>query len=144
MILTSAKNIVSNIIGSIKNLFNFSWSLPKLKLPHFRVTAGQVPWGIGGKGYPPSMSIDWYRKAYDQPVMFTSPTILQTPQGLNGIGNEIVIGQNKLLSMISQASGRQSAGPVNIVINTQPNQNAREIAQEVSSILYGQYQATGY
>ena len=147
-ILTGAKNIVSNIIGSIKNLFNFSWSLPKLKLPHFRVSGGKVPWGIGGVGYPPSMSIDWYRKAYDEPVMFTSPTILQTPQGLkgfgDGIGNEIVIGQNKLMSMISQASGRQSAGPVNIVINTQPSQNAREIAQEVSSILYGQYQATGY
>lgn len=146
-ILTSAKNIVSNIIGSIKNLFNFSWSLPKLKLPHFRVSGGKIPWGIGGVGYPPSMSIDWYRKAYDEPVMFTSPTILQTPQGLkgfgDGIGNEIVIGQNKLMSMISQASGRNS-GPVNIAIYPTPSQNAKEIAQEVSSILYGQYQATGY
>lgn len=145
-ILTSAKNIVSNIIGSIKNLFNFSWSLPRLKLPHFRVTAGQVPWGIGGKGYPPSMSIDWYRKAYDQPIMFTQPTVLQTAAGLkgfgDGVGAEIVIGQNRLMEMISKASG--PSGPVNITINTQPNQNAQQIAQAVSDILYGQYQATGY
>lgn len=145
-ILTSAKNIVSNIIGSIKNLFNFSWSLPKLKLPHFRVTAGEIPWGIGGKGYPPSMSIDWYRKAYDQPIMFTQPTVLQTAAGLkgfgDGVGAEIVIGQNRLMEMISKASG--PSGPVNITINTQPNQNAQQIAQAVSDILYGQYQATGY
>jgi hypothetical protein len=145
-ILTGAKNIVSNIINSIKNLFNFSWSLPRLKLPHFRVTAGQVPWGIGGKGYPPSMSIDWYRKAYDQPIMFTQPTVLQTASGLkgfgDGVGAEIVIGQNRLMEMISKASG--PSGPVNITINTQPNQNAQQIAQAVSDILYGQYQATGY
>lgn len=145
-ILTSAKNIVSNIINSIKNLFNFSWSLPRLKLPHFRVTAGEIPWGIGGKGYPPSMSIDWYRKAYDQPIMFTQPTVLQTAAGLkgfgDGVGAEIVIGQNRLMEMISKASG--PSGPVNITINTQPNQNAQQIAQAVSDILYGQYQATGY
>ena len=47
------------------------------------------------------------------------------------------------MSMIAQASGRNS-GPVNIAIYPTPSQNAKEIAQEVSSILYGQYQATGY
>ena len=46
------------------------------------------------------------------------------------------------MEMISRASG--PSGPVNITINTQPNQNAQQIAQAVSDILYGQYQATGY
>lgn len=142
-ILTSAKNIVSNAINGIKNLFNFSWSLPKLKMPHFSIS------GKFSLSPPqvPKLSVSWYKKAYENGVMFSEPTILQTPQGLkgfgDGIGNEIVIGQNKLMSMIAQASGRNS-GPVNIAIYPTPSQNAQEIAQEVSSILYGQYQATGY
>ena len=35
-----------------------------------------MPWGIGGKGYPPSISIDWYARG----GILTSPTIF----GWNG------------------------------------------------------------
>lgn len=141
-ILNSAKSIVSNAISGIKNLFNFSWSLPKLKMPHFSWSMQDV----GGIIKLPKISVSWYKKAYENGVMFSQPTILQTPSGLkgfgDGVGAEIVIGQNRLMEMISKASG--PSGPVNITINTQPNQNAQQIAQAVSDILYGQYQATGY
>ena len=75
------KSTVTNAIDRIREKFNFSWSLPHINLPHFRVTPGQAPYGIGGRGYLPSISVDWYKKAYTDPVMFTSPTVLQTPQG---------------------------------------------------------------
>ena len=131
-ILTSAKDIVKGIIDKIKGLFNFSWSLPKLKLPHFHVTGGKVPWGIGGVGYPPSMSIDWYRKAYDKPIMFTKPTVLQTPQGAKGFGDgagaEIVLGLNKLREMVG--GGRNVTN--NIVVNAAPGMDVNELADAVA------------
>lgn len=131
-ILTSAKDIVKGIIDKIKGLFNFSWSLPKLKLPHFHVTGGKVPWGIGGVGYPPSMSIDWYRKAYDKPIMFTKPTVLQTPQGAKGFGDgagaEIVLGLNKLREMV----GGSRTVTNNIVVNAAPGMDVNALAEAVA------------
>ena len=55
-----------------------------------------------------SFSISWYKKAYDNPMMFTAPTVLQTPQGPKGFGDgngaEIVLGLNKLRELVG-ASG---------------------------------------
>lgn len=51
---------VSNAINRIKNLTNFSWSLPHIKLPHFRVS-GSFGWTWGGGITMPSISVDWYK-----------------------------------------------------------------------------------
>lgn len=103
--LDSAKEIVSNAIDKIKGFFDFKWELPKLKMPHF---------SISGKFSlnPPSMpkiSVDWYKKAYNNGVMFNSPTVLPTAAGLKGFGDgagaEIVIGANNLMGMVQDAAG---------------------------------------
>ena len=60
--IEDAKTAVSNAIQSIKDAFNVTLSFPHIKLPHFRITGGEVPWGIGGKGTAPSIGIDWYAK----------------------------------------------------------------------------------
>lgn len=60
--IEDAKDAVSSAIQNIKDAFNVTLSFPHIKLPHFRITGGEVPWGIGGKGSAPSIAIDWYAK----------------------------------------------------------------------------------
>lgn len=60
-IMENAKKTVSDAIEKIKGFFKFEWSLPQIKLPHFRVSGGEAPWGFGGKGSLPSVSVDWYK-----------------------------------------------------------------------------------
>lgn len=60
--IETAKTLVSDAINKIKGYFDVTLSFPHIKLPHFIINGGQIPWGIGGKGYPPSISISWYAK----------------------------------------------------------------------------------
>ena len=60
--INDAKKAVSDAINRIKQIFNTKLELPKFKLPHFNINGGEIPWGIGGKGRAPSISVDWYAK----------------------------------------------------------------------------------
>ena len=61
--VNAALNVVRNVASGIKNAFNFSWSLPPLKLPHISVSGGEAPFGIGGKGSLPQFHIAWYARS---------------------------------------------------------------------------------
>lgn len=70
--INAAKTAVSNAIEAIKSKFNFSWSLPNLKLPHPKIT-GKFSLN------PPSVphfSMDWYKNG----AIMNGPTIF----GMNG------------------------------------------------------------
>ena len=127
---------LSQIISDIKGLFNFDWKLPDIKLPHFKVYGGEPPYGLGGRGSLPSISIEWYRKAYQNPVMFTSPTVLGTSSGYKGFGDghgaEIVMGLNKLQQLVGASA--------TINVYAAPGQSAKEIAYEVQKVLVHQQQ----
>lgn len=61
-----------------------------------------------------------YASAYDNPVMFTGPTVLPTIHGVkrfgDGRGSELVVGTERLMNMIQQASG---AGSVTVNVTLQ-------------------------
>ena len=134
------KDKVKNVIDTIKRIFSTPISFPHIKLPHFRISAGQVPWGLGGKGTPPSIAIDWYKKAYDNPVLFKSPTVLATSAGLKGFGDgsgaEIVMGLDKLRQLVGAQQQQPSVqiGRVDIVVNG-AGKNADQLARELQAIL---------
>lgn len=100
--INSAKSAFSSAIRAMRNALHFSWSLPKLKLPHIRVSGGVAPFGIGGKGSLPHFSISWYKDG----AIFKKPTIFNTPLGLKGVGEagaEAVAPISELMDYVSSA-----------------------------------------
>ena len=125
--INSAKDTVKSAIDKIRSFFNFQWSLPHLKLPHF---------SISGKFSlnPPSVphfSIDWYAKAMKNGMILNNPTIFGMMNGklLGGgeAGSETIVGTNSLMQMIAKAS---RGTVVNMTINAQ-DQNVYELADIV-------------
>ena len=58
---SNIKSTISGWIEKIKGLLNFNWSLPNIKLPHFRVS-GSFGWSWNGGITVPSIYVDWYAK----------------------------------------------------------------------------------
>lgn len=88
--INGAKTAVSNAVNGIKSVMNFSWSLPKLKMPHFSVTGS---FSLNPPSVP-KLGLEWYA---DGGIM-TKPTVF----GMNGnnamvggeAGNEAVLPLN--------------------------------------------------
>ena len=70
--IESARNFIKGAMDTISGIITgANLRLPAIKLPHFNINGGQIPWGIGGIGTPPRISIDWYAKGgiVDQPSL---------------------------------------------------------------------------
>ena len=108
--IEAARLAVHNAIEAIKEKFNFSWSLPKLKLPHITISGSfsLVPPSA------PSFGISWYARAMNTPVLLRSATIFGAAGGnlLGGgeAGDEVVSGAKTLMGMIRGAVGGELSG----------------------------------
>ena len=107
--IESAKNTVSNIIKKIKGFFPLGGGklFTGIKLPHFSVSGGKFPYGVGGKGSAPSWSVSWYRKAEDQPYMFTKATAFDI-RAAGEHNDELLYGRRALMEDIREAAGSVS------------------------------------
>lgn len=122
--IESAKQTVSDCIDAIKNLFNFQITWPHIPLPHFSISGSANPldWLKGGL---PSISVDWYAKAKDQPYLFNSPQII-------GVGDvpEVVVGADYFKNM-----GRTVNMPITVNVEgnvTDPEAFADAIADRIN------------
>lgn len=129
------RTTISSAVSKIKSLFNFSWSLPKPKLPHFSVSGGKAPWGFMGQGSLPRVGISWYAKG----GIFDAATLIPTAGGFAGVGEagaEAVAPIDVLLGYVRQAV-REEAGAGGFVSNvtihtgeTSESKLAKMIARE--------------
>lgn len=111
--IQNARDTVRNVIDSIKGFFNFSWSLPHLKLPHLSISGS---FSI----YPPSVphfGIDWYAKG----GVFNGPSVI----GVGEAGPEGVVPFNERgarplaegIAKLLDGKGGAAHGDTNVTIN---------------------------
>lgn len=125
--IESAKKTVETVIDGIKKLFSGEISFPKIKMPHFSWS-----WTDIGFVKIPNISVEWYKKAYDQPYMFNTPTVVGNRGFGDGNGAEMVYGRDNLLRDIKEAfTSVQSDQP--IMITVQSVLDGRIIGQSVTN-----------
>ena len=108
--INGARDAVKKAIDKIKSFFNFEWSLPAIKVPHFGIdweTSGAVAEAfqkIGMQGLP-KLRVDWYATGGfpDKGDLFIANE--REPELIGSMGNRSVVANNSQITEgIYQAS----------------------------------------
>ena len=122
--ITKAVTTIQNAISKIKSIVNGAkLSLPKFKLPHFNISAGKLPWGIGGKGTPPKISVSWYAEG----GIFDSASLI----GVGEKGPEAVVPLDTLWQKLDNIAAASAGGATVINVYGSPGMDVNELAAAV-------------
>lgn len=125
--INKAKEIIQSLRDKISSIFPLKLGkiFSGIKLPHFKISGGKIPWGIGGKGKKPSVDVEWYA----QGGIVDGATII----GAGEAGAEAIVPLDpfwKKLDNMADSFERQNGGEITINVYA-GQQDAREIAAEV-------------
>ena len=126
--INGARDAVKKAIDKIKGFFNFEWSLPKIKLPHFSISGGFSL----NPPKAPSFKVDWYSKG----AIFKRPTVLGgigVGDSHNGIGSgaEAILPIKELPKLLGLDKMQNNNNNNPIVVNT--ILDGKTIAQTIAS-----------
>lgn len=125
--INAAKNAVSTAISKIQSVISgCKLQLPHISLPHFSVTGGKAPFGIGGKGSLPKFSVSWYARGgyFDQPTVFA---------GVGERGGEFVWpSYAPYLDRYADALASKMGGGVNVYLTYNGSGDATELVSTLT------------
>lgn len=125
---------IKSMISKVKGMFPFSVGkiMTNLRVPHINVSGGSVPFGIGGAGTPPKISVSWHKDG----GIFDGASIIG--YGVGEAGAEAIVPLDPFWDRIdAMAEGMASAnggGTVNLVITL----DGQTIAKNTISYINGQ------
>ena len=132
-IMSQVETTIKGSLNSIEQQFantrlEFSRNI---KLPHFSMSGSFDP----QSGSTPHVSVDWYRKAYDNAYILNGATIFGAMNGNllgggEGRGSEIVIGTERLAEVIREAVGGTGGFNQQVVINSPKELSPSEVARQ--------------
>lgn len=118
----NVKSKISGVIQTIKGYFNFSWSLPKLKMPHITMTGSfsLMPPSV------PRFSISWYARGgiLNRPTLFGQ--LGNNLLGGGEAGPEAVLPIDNLKRYIREANAEQ-VGDISAALKQSIKEALREI-----------------
>ena len=128
--MDAARETVRAAIDKIKGLFNFSWSLPSIKLPHFSISGSFSL-------RPPSVprfSVSWYKDG----GILQSPTIFGALGGklLGGgeAGKEAVLPLSGFYKELESILSRIRGGGTNMIVNLNIDHFENTCEQDVDDL----------
>ena len=120
--MNSVKNAVKKFIQAVKHPFKF---LGGLKKPHISISGGKLPYGIGGKGTKPSISVKWAARG----GVLDSATMIGIGAGEAGKEALLPLERNtEWADIIAEKIGGQG-NTFNVTLNATSDESPEQYAQ---------------
>ena len=124
--IDAAKDVVKGAIEKIKGFFplNIGKIFSGMKLPHFTISGGKPPFGIGGLGTKPKIGVSWYAKG----GIVDGATLI----GAGEKGAEAIVPLDPFWKKLDKVQGGNT---FNITMNVDGAKNPKAWAKEFSRSL---------